>query len=67
MPTSSGTAKSIDVTAIVRSWFGGSSQYGFRIASAGEDSSKYTTSIYTRHHGTTGNRPQLKLSLTVKV
>lgn len=67
MPTGTGSKKTIDITTIARAWFGGSSQYGLRITSAGEDASKYTTAIYARHHSTSGNRPQLKLTLKVKV
>ena len=65
MPNNSGNSKSIDITAIARAWFGGQSQHGVQIKSAGEDATKYTTSIYSRHHGTSGNRPQLKLTLKV--
>lgn len=66
MPKGSGTAVSIDITAIARAWLGGSGQFGVRLISAGEDSSKYTTSVYTRHHGTAGYRPSLKMTCTVK-
>jgi hypothetical protein len=65
VPKGTGTQKSIDITAIVRAWFSGQSQHGLRIISAGEDSSKWTTCFYSRHHGTAGNRPSLKLTLTV--
>lgn len=67
MPANTGADKSIDITAIVRAWFGGQTQRGVRIISAGEDAGKYTTAIYSRHHGTVANRPQLKLTLKVKV
>jgi len=65
MPTNSGVDKVINITAIVRAWFGGQPQHGLMIKSAGEDASKYTGSIYSRHHGTSGNRPSLRLTLTV--
>jgi len=61
-----GTAVSIDITAIARAWFGGQPQQGLMIKSAGEDSSTYTTCFYARHHSTVGVRPSLKLTLTVK-
>jgi hypothetical protein len=67
MPANTGTDKSIDITAIARAWFGGQTQRGVRIISGGEDTSKYTTAIYSRHHSTVGNRPKLKLTLKVKV
>jgi len=67
MPASSGGKKAVDITAIARAWFGGQSQYGLKVNSGGEDSSSYTTSIYSRHHATAGNRPQLRLTLTVEV
>jgi len=62
-----GTDIVIDITTIVRAWFSGQSQHGLQIKSAGEDSSTYTTAFYSRHHGTTGNRPSLRLTLTVNV
>jgi hypothetical protein len=65
MPNNPNNSKSIDITAIVRAWFGGQPQHGLMIKSAGEDSSKYTGAIYSRHHGTVANRPSLKLTLTV--
>jgi len=65
MPSSTSTEKRIDITAIARAWFGGQSQHGLQIKSAGEDSGKYTTSIYTRH--TSSNKPFLSLQLKVKV
>jgi len=67
MPGSSGSKKTVVITEMARAWFGGQSQHGVKINSGGEDSSAYTTSIYSRHHGTVGNRPQLRLTLTVKV
>jgi len=66
VPSNPGNSKSIDITAIVRAWFTGSAQHGLMVKSAGEDASKYTTAFYSRHHGTAGNRPSLKLTLTVK-
>jgi hypothetical protein len=66
MPKNTGSQKSIDITAIARAWFSGQPQHGLMIKSAGEDASKWTTAIYARHHGTAGNRPSLKLTLTVK-
>jgi hypothetical protein len=66
MPKGSGSAVSIDITAIARAWLGGAAQYGVRLISAGEDTSKYTTSVYTRHHGTAAYRPSIKLTLTKK-
>lgn len=65
MPSSTSTEKAIDITAIGKAWFGGSAQHGLQIKSAGEDSGKYTTSIYTRH--TSSNKPFLRLQLKVKV
>ena len=62
---STGTAVSIDITEIVRAWLAGQGQYGLQIVSAGEDSSSYTTCFYSRHHGTVGYRPTLRLTLTV--
>jgi len=67
MPASSGSKKTIVITEIARAWFGGQKQNGLKLNSAGEDSGSYTTSIYSRHHGTVGNRPQLRLTLTVEV
>ena len=66
MPINPGNSRAIDITAIVRAWFGGSPQHGLMIKSSGEDASKYTGSIYSRHHGTVGNRPSLRLTLTVQ-
>ena len=66
MPTNSGVDKALPITAIVQAWKSGQSQYGLMIKSAGEDASKYTGSIYSRHHGTVANRPSLRLTLTVK-
>jgi len=66
VPKSTGTRKAIDITAIARAWLSGQTQHGLMIKSAGEDSSKYTTAFYARHHGTAGNRPQLRLTMTVK-
>jgi len=67
VPSGTGSAKSIDITAIARAWLSGQPQYGLMVKSAGEDSSKYTTCFYSRHHGTSGNRPYLRLTLKVKV
>jgi hypothetical protein len=67
VPSGTGTAKSIDITAIVRAWQTGSPQHGLQIKSAGEDTGKYTTCFYSRHHATAGNRPSLKLTLKVAV
>jgi hypothetical protein len=66
MPDNTGTQKAIDITAIVRAWQSGQPQHGIMIKSAGEDTGKYTTAIYARHHGTAGNRPSLRLTLTVQ-
>jgi hypothetical protein len=65
VPKSTGSEKAIDITAIARAWHSGSGQYGVMVKSAGEDTSKYTTCFYSRHHGTSGNRPFLRLTLTV--
>jgi hypothetical protein len=65
MPINPDNARAIDITAIVRAWFSGSAQHGLMIKSAGEDSSKFTGSIYSRHHGTVAKRPSLKLTLSV--
>jgi hypothetical protein len=65
VPKSTGSEKSIDITAIARAWLAGNAQNGVMVKSAGEDSSKYTTCFYSRHHGTSGNRPFLRLTLTV--
>jgi hypothetical protein len=66
MPINSGIDKIINITAIVKAWHSGQPQHGLMIKSAGEDASKYTGSIYSRHHGTVSNRPSLRLTLTVK-
>jgi hypothetical protein len=65
VPSATGTAKSINITAIVEAWRTGQPQYGIMVKSAGEDAGKYTTCFYSRHHGTAGNRPSLRLTLTV--
>jgi hypothetical protein len=61
-----GTQVAIDITAIVKAWHSGQSQHGLMVKSAGEDTAKYTTAFYARHHGTAGNRPSLRLTLTVE-
>jgi hypothetical protein len=65
VPSGTGSAKSIDITAIVQAWMSGQPQHGLMVKSAGEDTSKYTTCFYARHHGTVGNRPSLRLTLEV--
>ena len=61
-----GTQTAIDITAIVQAWHSGQPQHGLMIKSAGEDSSAYNVAFYARHHGTTGVRPILRLTLTVQ-
>lgn len=63
---SENAAVSIDITAIARAWFGGSSQHGIRMISAGEDSNKYTTEFWSRENSTSSKRPSLTLTVTVE-
>ena len=65
VPKGTGTEKAIDITAIAEAWRSGQAQRGVMVKSAGEDTSKYTTCFYSRHHGTSGNRPFLRLTLEV--
>lgn len=63
---SENAAVSIDITAIARAWFGGSSQHGVGIISAGEDSTTYTTEFWSRENSTSSKRPSLSLTVTVE-
>jgi len=56
----------VDITTIARAWLGGSTQQGLSIKSAGEDITKYTTEFWSRHQGTAGKRPKLRLRLTIE-
>jgi hypothetical protein len=67
VPKGTGSEKAIDITAIANAWKSGQGQMGLMVKSAGEDASKYTTCFYSRHHGTSGNRPFLRLTLKVAV
>lgn len=63
-PTSTGDAADLYVTNIVRDWVAGSSNYGVRLSGASESSSGNRAPLWSRHAGSSGDRPTLVVTYT---
>jgi trimeric autotransporter adhesin len=59
-----GTEESIDVTDIVTAWFNGSNNYGIQIKEDNETASSKGMQFYSRHYGTSSDRPKLVITYT---
>lgn len=65
-PSSTGDWQELDVTAIVKAWASGSSNYGLRLTGADEGSSADRAPIWS-HNAPQADRPQLVVKYTYEV